>query len=154
MSLPIPVRNLSLGFLCVIAVAGCGSGNLDDLQGSWKAVSVDMEGAPLTGKVARQIEVSFTKPDHVLIVTDGETHKGSCELDTTTDPKRVLLKPADGNVNDRPLYAIFALDREKKELHLCLSHRRYPPGFATKPGYDYVLVRLKQKQLTEEVKKN
>ncbi|MBL8795373.1 MAG: TIGR03067 domain-containing protein [Planctomycetia bacterium] len=146
-----PWRTLALLAVAglLLGAAGCTPKGLRDpkLQGTWKAVAVDMEGQPLEGKVARNIEVTFANNDDMVFITDGEAHKGVCDIDTSASPKRLTLKPAESNLNDQPLFAIYAVDSERQELSICFSHRRTPPGFATKPGYDYVLVKFKKKPL-------
>lgn len=134
--------------LFVLGAAGCTPKGLRDpkLVGSWKADSVEMEGERLKGQVARNIELTFANAEDATFVTDGETHKGVCDIDTSANPKRLTLKPSEGNLNDRTVFAIYAVDTDRQELTVCFSYRRVPPAFATKPGYDYVLVKFKKKQ--------
>lgn len=131
--------------VCLAALSGCGPGQLGHakLLGTWKAVSVEMEGQPLEGHVARNIQVIFANQQDVTFVTDGDHHKGVCEVDRSAEPRRITIRPAEGNITDKHLFGIFTVDGD--DLVLCVSQRRTPPAFATKKGYDYVLIKLKRK---------
>lgn len=135
---------------CILSLAGCKSDKLaeNNLVGTWVVESTEMEGRPLKGKVAKNIEVVIASPDVITFVTDGEKHEGTCAVDTngwTWEKVSMTITPVAGNSVDKPLYVRYAVNRKGQELVLCLSKRRYPPEFATYPGYDYVLLKLIRK---------
>lgn len=145
----VPWRSLALAVVAslVLGAAGCTPKGLRDpkLQGTWKAVSVTMEDKGVESQVARNIELTFANNDDATFITDGDVHKGVCDIDTSANPKRLTLKPSEGNLKDQSIFAIYAVDSERQELTVCFSYRRVPPAFVTKPGYDYVLVKFKKK---------
>lgn len=132
--------------LVLLALAGCTPSTSPDpaLLTTWKAVHLEMEGQPLDSQVAQVIEWSFYASHELTVRTDGMKHPGNYSIDNTVSPRQITIRPAEDNWQDPILYGIFALDRDGLELTLCISQRRFPPAFATRRGYDYVLIKFKR----------
>ena len=69
----------------------------------------------------------------MVITVGNKVHKGVYELNSDKDPKEIDIKPDASNLEDKHMYGIYALDADGQGLLLCLSEKKRPKKFETRP---------------------
>jgi uncharacterized protein (TIGR03067 family) len=130
-----------LGVSCLLA-AGCSSSppEFKRFEGSWKLLSLEMEGKPALDENSRHQNWTFTANTVVIAVT-GFKHNGVYELRGGESPKQIDILPGADNSNDQPLYGIYEFN-DQNALKVCLSASQRPTELSTRAGQDWVLGRL------------
>lgn len=130
------------------------AGDLEDLQGTWNAVSLERGGMPAPEEVVKDTEFVFIKD----IFRIRSKKKNAIEksftfiLDETTKPKSMDVVPDQGPGKGKQLpIAIYQLNGDK--LVLCIqnnnSSTERPEKFETTKDDDLVLVKLERVKASE-----
>ena len=137
-------RQLLLTAVGLLAVAGCG--NFRDRgvlsAGPWTLDRMELAGQP---QQTDNFEIAFSPNGNSVVITTGtKVHKGVYDLNSEKDPREIDIKPDASNLEDKHLYGIYALDADGQGLLLCLSPRKRPKKFETRPDSDCVLIKLRR----------
>jgi uncharacterized protein (TIGR03067 family) len=112
--------------------------DLDELQGNWNIVSMEIDGQEMTGGGSR-IEV---RGDRFSSIGMGCTYEGTVAVHEATKPKSFELHfekgPEKGNVN----FGIYELDGDTWKICLATRGSEPPKEFAAPPGTGIALETL------------
>lgn len=136
------------GFLLATANQLC-AGDLEDLQGTWKAVSLERRGMPAPEEIVKDTEFVFTK-DKLELRSKKNNATGKSftfKVDETTKPKSMDVTPDQGQGKGKILpIAIYQLKGDK--LVLCFQNddesTERPEKFESIMDDDLVLVKLER----------
>ncbi len=137
-------RHLLLTAVGLLAAVGCG--NFRDRAvlsaGPWALDKMELAGQV---QQAEHFEIAFSPHGNSVVITVGnKVHKGVYELNSDKDPREIDIKPDASNLEDKHQYGIYALDGDGQGLMICLSPKKRPKKFETRPDSDSVLIRLRR----------
>ena len=137
-------RQLLLISTCLFALVGCS--NYRDRAvlsaGTWAVERMEIGGHE---EPPEHFEIVFSPHGNAITITVGsKVHKGSYELQSDKNPKEIEIKPDATNNEDKALHGIYELDADGQGLVLCLSPKKRPKEFRTKPDNDWVLIKLRR----------
>jgi uncharacterized protein (TIGR03067 family) len=129
---------------CVLAASGCG--NYRDRAvlsaGPWLLERVELDGHE---EKTESCDMVFSPHGNGVVITVGnKVHKYIYELQSDKDPKEIDIKPDASNLDDKPYYGIYGIDHDGQGLTLCVSPKKRPKKFETRPDVDWVLVKLRR----------
>jgi uncharacterized protein (TIGR03067 family) len=125
------------------APSPAAAAEIEKLKGTWKATSVQKDGADHPEYVRAGMQTVFTDNSMTISVGDDAAAKTNSfyRLDPTKNPKEIDLIDSSGQPSGKGIYA---LDGDK--LTLCTSTADRPTSLATKQGDGLQLVVLKRAQ--------
>jgi uncharacterized protein (TIGR03067 family) len=117
---------------------------IEKIKGTWRATSVQMDGAEQPQYVQRGMVTIFTDATMITGLSDDPATKktSSYRLDPTKNPKEIDLSGSESSKG------IYQLDGDT--LRICTSPTDRPAAFATKQGDGLGLVVLKRAQGEEK----
>jgi uncharacterized protein (TIGR03067 family) len=134
-------------FLVVMAIAApddeAAIKDRKALQGEWRVVAGEQDGAPLNRIVDNSLLI---EGDKFTIKTKTSDLKGTIELFADGEPKGMDLTHTEGAVMGSVWFAIYSL--QGNELKICYKDpnplMQRPGEFATQAGSSWLLVTLKR----------
>jgi uncharacterized protein (TIGR03067 family) len=116
---------------------------IEKLKGTWKATSVQKDGADHAEFVQAGMQMTFAENTLTIGVADPSADKTTSfyHLDPSKNPKEIDLIDSAGQPSGKGIYAL-----EGDKLALCTSNGDRPTSFATKQGDGLQLVVLKRAQ--------
>jgi len=119
----------------------------EKLQGTWKLVSLEVDGKKATkGEIKQEQKMVVEGDKFSSTVDDKHSFKGTFKLDPTKKPKAVDVQVTEGDFKGKTLLGIY--DVEKDSLRACYAPpgKERPAEFDSKAGsglYLYVYKRAK-----------
>ena len=137
-------RYLLLTALGLLSAVGCG--NFRDRAvlsaGPWAVDKMELAGQP---QQTENFEIAFSPNGTSVVITVGnKVHKGVYELNSDKEPREIDIKPDASNLEDKHQYGIYALDADSQGLLICLSPKKRPKKFETRPDSDCILIKLRR----------
>jgi uncharacterized protein (TIGR03067 family) len=135
---PIPLICLAIA----ASLAGCVTGSRDDaaaLQGTWKPVTGEMAGQPMSDSLLKVISLKLDNGKYVAFVGD-EPDKGTYTVDSTTTPKSMVVTGTEGPNKGLVFPAIYELDGDTLRICYDLSGAKRPAEFKSAEGTKLFLV--------------
>ena len=123
-------------------------------EGVWKPVAAVLGGQRLPESVVKAITLKITGGNYeVTVEGKKESDKGTCTLDTSTNPKRMTIKGTEGPNRGKTFLAIYAM-KDAVSMRVCydLSGREFPKEFKATEGTQLYLVGYRR-QMPQEVEK-
>jgi uncharacterized protein (TIGR03067 family) len=116
---------------------------MDDLQGTWRIVSLEVEGSQMeevyfTGSKVMVAQGGFTT------VSMGAAYGGMLAIDATSDPHKIDMIFTYGPHAGMLTLGIYRFEGDTWVLCLALAGRERPEAFATQPGSGHALERLER----------
>jgi uncharacterized protein (TIGR03067 family) len=141
--------NVLLVFLSSVALllgADSAKQDLDQLQGAWTVSEAVRDGNKAPEEVLKKMEV-IIKDDTISITEDKDapkprSEKAVIELNPSTKPKSVDIKPDHGN--DKPVLGIYELDGDTLKICFDKHSEKRPTSFDSKPDSGSALLVLKR----------
>jgi uncharacterized protein (TIGR03067 family) len=115
---------------------------LEDFRGTWKIISVEMEGTKMPEEQFRDA-ILICKGDHFGYKSPGEVAAGTFRIDPNKKPKTMDITFTEGPQKGKSHLAIYELDGDTYRLCLSFGTDR-PTEFASKPNSGHVLEVLKR----------
>jgi uncharacterized protein (TIGR03067 family) len=121
--------------------------DLDRLQGTWKVVSLEMDGQKMSGGGAQIV----VRGNRFTSIAMGATYEGTVTVHRATAPKSFDLRfeqgPEKGNVN----FGIYELDGDTWKICLATRGSQRPKEFAAPPGTGIALETLQRQTAADAV---
>jgi len=112
--------------------ASGGAGELEKLQGTWRAMAGEAEGSPWPQEATTNIVVSI-KGNAYTVTSPDFTDHGEFSVDPSHQPKQMDVRPATGDDKGRTIAAIYELEGDR--LRICYAHGESPrPTAFTAPA--------------------
>ena len=149
------MKRTSLGFLAamtlltaILAHAAAGDAKDSAIQkdrkqiaGTWKAVSVEVNGNKLSDDDARKIRViNKTDGTWILQSEEKEVCRGTSTIDPTKKPKALDFTITEGDGKDNMHLAIYELGDKTRRMCFAPPGKDRPTEFATVAGSEHILV--------------
>ena len=108
-------------------------GQAQNALGNWQATSAVMAGTPFEESLVSSITLAVSEETYETSV-GGQPDCGTCELDRTTTPYRMLLKGTEGPNKDKTMLAIFDFP-EPGQMRVAydITGKAYPTDFESSP---------------------
>ncbi len=126
-------------------------GDAEKIQGTWVAVSAEMDGKPAPAEAIKDLTILVTA-DKLAFNPGGENRQSLYKLDPTKTPKGIELTPQDGPGKGKALHCLYELDGDRLKLCLLNGEGEEPKEFATTPGSNLRLLIFKRKPAEEKPK--
>jgi uncharacterized protein (TIGR03067 family) len=118
-------------------------------EGIWKPIAGVLGGEPLPPDALKAITLKITGEKYeVTVAGESEADKGTCTLDTSTNPKRMTIKSTYGPNNGKTILAIYEM-KDAVSMRVCydLSGKEFPKEFnAPKRTQLYLVGYRRQKE--------
>ena len=111
-------------------------------DGVWKAIAAVLGGVRLPDEAAKAITLKVANGKYeVSIQGEPESDKGTCKLDTTTNPKRMTIESTAGPNRGKTFLAIYEM-KDAVSMRVCydLSGKEFPKEFKAPKGTSLYLV--------------
>jgi uncharacterized protein (TIGR03067 family) len=120
---------------------------LDLLQGTWKAVTIEENGRAVPDEASKDFRLILSG-DRALIrrrVNDQvEAAAYRARLDPSTEPRSIDLEPVNATAPDGTVRGVYQLDKDVLKLRLGKPGHKRPPGFALKSDKDTTVLVLQR----------
>jgi uncharacterized protein (TIGR03067 family) len=114
--------------------------DMEKFQGTWKAVSIEHDGAPVSSEeelASIQLVVSGDK--RTLKVADEIRSQSTYKLDPTKKPKAIDITVSEGLLQGRTLVGIYEVDGDTHKICLAVDGQERPKELASKAGSGHLL---------------
>jgi uncharacterized protein (TIGR03067 family) len=141
----VPSSTLLVLVLVALAAADPAKDDLDNLQGSWKVVSLEKDGKKQPEDALKTIKVVI-KDDKFILKEGDRDSEATIKLDPSSKPKTIDLTVKEGDAL-KTLKGIYQLGAD--DLKICAAGdpgAERPKDFATKPKANVGLVVLKREK--------
>ena len=109
------------------------------LQGTWRPNSAKLGGAALPEEIRKSITLVIN--DDTYFVTVGTApDKGTCKVDSTTNPKSLDITGTEGPNKGKTILAIYECSGDTLRVCYDLSGQGRPTAFKSDPGTQLFLV--------------
>jgi uncharacterized protein (TIGR03067 family) len=110
-------------------------------QGTWRVVSLQVDGKPALESDAKKITVvNHVDGTWSIRVDDKEIAKGTSEIDPTQNPKTIDFTPSEGSERGKLFLGIYEIKGDSRKLCYAPTGRQRPSEFSSQPGSGHVLV--------------
>jgi uncharacterized protein (TIGR03067 family) len=106
---------------------------LDQLQGKWKIVSLEVEGTALKPETIAGSYIGIGGANFISTGM-GVVYKGTIELDSTANPKSFRMNFTDGSENGNTNCGIYELEGDSWRICITMTGAAAPTEFATAPN--------------------
>jgi uncharacterized protein (TIGR03067 family) len=117
--------------------------SLAQLQGTWRVVSLEIDGAPIPSAAFHQARVEVAGSRFVSHGMGAE-YSGEVSVDDAASPARFTLMFLTGPEAGRANHGIYEIDADRWRLCLQMSGGAAPQAFATAPGSGCALQTLER----------
>jgi uncharacterized protein (TIGR03067 family) len=132
---------LCAGFVALAAMTA-GAADVPDskaVQGLWRPLKADLGGQPMTEDVLKMITLRL-KDDRYVVSVGGQLDKGTCTVDSSTQPKGMTIIGTEGPNQGKKFPAIFEVEGDTLRVCYDLSGKRRPAEFKSLAGTQLYLV--------------
>ena len=119
------------------------SGDLQNLQGTWNIVSLELEGQTIPAGMLGGARIVI-QADKFVSLAMGATYEGTIEIDAAPSPKTFNLHFTTGPEAGNTSPGIYELDADTWKICLALRGDNRPESFATAPGSGHACETLKR----------
>lgn len=112
--------------------------DLAKLQGCWKIVALEVEGAKMAEEVFSGSRIVVEGNDFDTI-SMGASYKGTLSVDEGSPLRQLDLRFSEGPHQGQISHAIYQLDGDTWKLCLGFAGRERPSAFVTTPGSGHAL---------------
>ena len=129
------------GFVALAAMAAWAADASDPkaVQGVWKPLKAELGGQPMTEDVLKMITLKLQDGRYIVSV-GGQLDKGTCTIDSSTQPKGMTITGTEGPNQGKTFPAIFELEGNTLRICYDLSGKRRPAEFKSLAGTRLYLV--------------
>lgn len=123
-------------------------------EGVWKPIAAVLGGVRLPEPAVKAITLKITGENYeVTVEGENEPDKGTCTLDTTTNPNRITINSTDGANCGKTFLAIYEM-KDAVSMRVCydLSGKEFPKEFKAPKGTQLYLVGYRR-QKEQQAKK-
>jgi len=111
------------------------------MEGTWRAVSLEVNGNKSAENDARKIVViNHADGTWTLKVDDKEISKGTNKIDPTKKPKTIDFTPTEGEGKGKEFLGIYEQGRKSRKLCFVESSKERPTEFSSPVGSNRILV--------------
>jgi len=103
------------------------------VQGLWKPLKAELGGQPMAEEILKMITLRLGDGRYVVTV-GGQLDKGTCAIDSSTQPKGMTITGTEGPNQGKTFPAIFELEGDTLRICYDLSGKRRPTEFKSLPG--------------------
>jgi uncharacterized protein (TIGR03067 family) len=138
---------IGLGILLLVTSGkDMAARELDALQGTWRFVAVEAEGARVVEEVVCASRLVVTG-DRFELFTPDAVHAGVIRLDPSRSPRLIDIEYTSGPERGKWALGIYSLG--DRELWVCigLPERDRPTAFSTAPGSGHLLEYLERESV-------
>jgi len=111
-------------------------------EGVWKPIAAVLGGTRLPDESLKAITLKITGANYeVTVEGEKDSDKGTCTLDTSTNPKRMTITSTEGPNRGKTFLAIYEM-KDAGSLRVCydLSGNEFPKEFKAPKGTSLYLV--------------
>ena len=128
MKLPIVAALSLLLFLGADAKTEAVRKDLDNFQGVWTVVSMDLNGKPLSEERRRKIKLTI-QGEKFTFETGQDSHEGLYKIDPTKDPKELNIVITRGDEKGKVYLVIYKFEDGKMIQCMQLDNKKRPSQF-------------------------
>lgn len=111
------------------------------MEGTWRAVSLEVNGNKAAENDARKIVViNHANGGWTLKVDDKQISKGTNKIDPTKKPKTMDFTPTEGEGKGKEFLGIYEQGKKSRKLCFVESGRERPTEFSSTVGSERILV--------------
>ena len=122
-------------------------------EGTWRAVSLEVNGNKASEKDTRQITVvNRADGSWTVLVNDKEISKGTSKIDPTKKPKTIDLTTTEGQGKGNVNLGIYELGKNTRKLCLAQSGKDRPTEFASMAGSEQILITFEREKMDKKDK--
>jgi len=118
---------------------------IKDFQGTWKWVSLEMDGKKLPLDAFKDGMLVITGDKFTTSLVEGTSH-GTFKVDVSKKPKTIDVTFEDGPDKGKTMPGIYELKGDTYKVCMALAGKDRPTAFATKPESGHVLEVLKRQK--------
>lgn len=115
------------------------------LLGEWIPIKAELGGQAMPDSVLKTISLKLGQGTYDVSVA-GDPDKGTYEINSSTLPKRMLIKGTDGPNKGRAFHAIYEIDGDTLRICYDLSGAQHPHEFKSVAGTRLYLVTYQRKK--------
>jgi uncharacterized protein (TIGR03067 family) len=115
-------------------------------EGTWKFVSIEMEGAKLAEEQVKQSGKMVIRGNKFTIPSGDVPYRGTFKVDVSSKPKQIDVSFTEGPEKGKSLLGIYELEGDTYKVCLAFPGKPRPKAFATKAGSGCVLEVLKREK--------
>jgi uncharacterized protein (TIGR03067 family) len=116
-------------------------------EGTWRVVSVEVDGNPLAEGEAKKLTVTNTADGKWTLESDGQTiAQGTSTIDPTKQPKTLDFTVTEGPNKDKTSLGIYEITADTRRLCYAPPDKDRPAEFSAKAGTGFVLVQFKREK--------
>jgi|SRR5579864_19678 len=119
---------------------------LKRFEGSWKLVSLEVEGNPVPEEAVKNEPPLVLKGDKFTTMAEGKTLRGEFKIDPTVKPKTIDVMFMDGAAQGKLHQGIYELEGDTYKVCMGMPGKPRPTEFVSKPGSGHVLEVLKREK--------
>ena len=142
--LMIPLVGLALA--AAEAAENAGKEELKRLQGTWRMVSVEVDGKKIPEEDLKQMAVVFRGDAYTVKQGDTEVEKGTQKVDPTKKPKTIDAHILEGPDKGKDQLGIYELNGDALKVCFAAPGQERPKEFASKPGSKHELGMFKREK--------
>jgi uncharacterized protein (TIGR03067 family) len=120
--------------------ADAGKKDLKALEGTWKAVKGEENGAPVKEGAIKQFELTIKGDKYTLRVNGEETEQGTLKLDPTKKPKAVDFKITKGDDEGKDQHGLYQIEGDRFTLCFAPPGKDRPKQLKTEAGSEQTLI--------------
>lgn len=117
------------------------------MEGTWRAVSLEVNGNKAAENDARKIVViNHADGTWTLKTNDKEISKGSNKIDPTKKPKTIDFTPTEGEGRGKEYLGIYELGKKSRRLCFVALGRDRPTEFSSTVGSEHILITFEREK--------
>jgi uncharacterized protein (TIGR03067 family) len=125
--------------------AAAAKAELTRFEGTWRYVSVLIEGKPTSEETLKDEKLVLTG-DRFAVISPGETHRGTYSVDPSATPHTLDVSFTEGPQAGTTRKGIYELEGDTCRVCMGLKGRPRPTAFASEPGNGQVLEVLRREK--------
>jgi uncharacterized protein (TIGR03067 family) len=107
--------------------------DLEQLQGVWSVVSMEMDGKPLSEERRKKTRLTI-RGEKFTFDTGADSHEGLYKIDPSKDPKQLDIVITRGDEKGKVYLVIYKFDDGKMIQSMRLDNKSRPSEFTGKAG--------------------
>jgi uncharacterized protein (TIGR03067 family) len=119
---------------------------LAKFEGTWRFVSVEVEGAKLPEEQVKKSGKMVIRGNQFAVPAGGATYRGTFKVDVSSKPKRIDATFTDGPDKGKTFLGIYELEGDTYKVCLGMPGKPRPKAFVAKAGSGHVLEVLKREK--------
>ena len=116
------------------------------VQGSWKPVTAELAGQPMSAALVKTISLKLDNGKYEVFVGE-HPDRGTYTIDAGSNPKTMTITGTEGPNHGRTFPAIYEIKGDTLRICYDLSGAKRPSKFETLPGTKLYLVTYSRKKV-------